>query len=531
MAFTSWEYFFFLPAVALIYWRLPWRGRIWLLLGASYTFYGCWDARFLALLLTSTAIDYFCGLAIARERCSPAKVFAIACLPAVWIAGFPVLQQIFQQSSAAPFNNWILGAAVVFPVLFTLLYVALWRSAAATQRRAFLLLSILTNLAILGFFKYFNFFADPALAFCARLGWEPGWTLPHIILPVAISFYTFQSIAYSVDIYRGKAEPVRDVVTFAAYLSFFPQLIAGPIERPNHLVPQFIKPLVWTMTDFHLGVRLILVGLFKKIFVADNCAVLANYAFDPKTILDAPWALLGVLAFAFQIYGDFSGYSDIARGSARLLGFQLSMNFRFPYFARGPSEFWQRWHITLSSWFRDYVYIPLGGNRHGTARTLFYLSVTMLLAGLWHGASGVFVLWGAFHGAILILYRVVPPLKQLSEAEEGRCWRVPVSMALMFAFVCVGWVFFRCKNVSQIAAWFGALGHWSSPMSSWVKPAYWLALHIVPLLLLQAATWKSRDEVEFLHLPWPVRGVIYAVLLITVATSAVTDVEFIYFKF
>ncbi len=527
MSFVSWQYAIFLPLVALLYWRLAGRARIWLLLAASYTFYGVWDARFLALLLSSTCIDFFCGLAMVGRRESLARVAATSATPVVWLGGYA----LFTGTTAAV-DGWILVAAGVFPMLFTCLYAALWSQPAQRQRRAFLLFSILSNLAVLGFFKYFNFFADSALALCTQAGWNPGWVLPKIILPVAISFYTFQSIAYSVDIYRGKAEPVRDVVTFAAYLSFFPQLIAGPIERPNDLVPQFVRPATWSAEEFHRGLRLILVGLFKKVFLADNCALLANHAFDSKTELNAPWVLLGVLAFAFQIYGDFSGYTDIARGSARLLGFHLNMNFRFPYFARGPSEFWQRWHVTLSSWFRDYVYIPLGGNRRGTPRMLFNLWLTMLLAGLWHGASWVFVLWGAYHGAVLVLYRVVPPLRRLAESGEGARWRVPASMALMFAFTCVGWVVFRSHDMAQLGAWFAALGAWeSSDMIGWVKPAWWLALHVVPLLALQAATWKARDEAELLHLPWALRGVIYTVLFVAIASSAATDVEFIYFQF
>lgn len=526
VSFVSWQYALFLPLVALLYWRLSGRARIGLLLAASYTFYGVWDARFLALLLTSTCIDYFCGLAMVGQRVSLARVGGVALLPAV-LLGYVGL---YTEKSGVV-DGWILFAAGCFPIVFTALYSALWSQSAERQRRAFLILSIVTNLVVLGFFKYFNFFAVSALSLCAQAGWNPGWVLPKIILPVAISFYTFQSIAYSVDIFRGKAEPVRDVVTFAAYLSFFPQLIAGPIERPNDLVPQFLKPAAWSIDDFHRGLRLILVGLFKKVFVADNCALLANFAFDPKTELNAPWALLGVLAFAFQIYGDFSGYTDIARGSARLLGFHLNMNFRFPYFARGPSEFWQRWHITLSSWFRDYVYIPLGGNRCGTPRMLFNLWLTMLLAGLWHGASWAFVLWGAYHGAVLILYRVVPPLRRLAESNEGASWRVPTSMAMMFAFTCVGWVLFRSHDLAQFAAWFSALGDWNAVAMEWVKPARWLALHVVPLLLLQAVAWKERDEVEFLHLPWVVRGVIYAVLFIAVTSSAIMDAEFIYFQF
>jgi alginate O-acetyltransferase complex protein AlgI len=533
MSFISWQYALYLPAVVLLYWQLPLRARVWLLLIASYVFYGVWDERFLALLLTSTCIDFYCGLAMRGERHSTGRVFFTAALPVLWLGGCTL---ITGQTGAVA--GWILGAAAFFPVLFTTLYTVLWRQPETRQKRAFLWLSILTNLVVLGFFKYFNFFADNALALAAALGWSPGWTLPNIILPVAISFYTFQSISYSVDIYRGKAEPVRNVVTFAAYLSFFPQLVAGPIERPNDLVPQFVKLPAFDWADVHRGLRLILIGLFKKVFVADNCALLAGYAFDPKTELNAPWALLGALAFAFQIYGDFSGYTDLARGSARLLGFHLNMNFRFPYFARGPSDFWQRWHITLSSWFRDYVYIPLGGNRHGTGRTLFNLWLTMLLAGLWHGANWMYVLWGAYHGLLLIAYRLVKPLGDLERSEGSTPLKAIGAVALMFGFTLIGWVIFRCGSLDQavaltrMTAYFQSFTNWTTAGAvDWIGPFWWLLFHSLPLLLLQAATWKARDEVENRHWPWGVRGFVYGLLFLAVATSAVSEQEFIYFQF
>jgi alginate O-acetyltransferase complex protein AlgI len=525
MLFTSWQYALLLLVVFMAYWQLPWRGRIWLLLGASYLFYGLWDARFLALLLTSTAIDFFCGLAIAGHRQSLSKVALATTAPLVWLSLYKVA---FQKS--LPVGTWLLAVAAIFPIFFCGLYTLLWRQPESRQRKSFLLLSILTNLGVLGFFKYFNFAAGSLVALCQQLGWSPGWTLPHIILPVAISFYTFQSIAYSVDIYKGKAQPATDFITFASYLAFFPQLVAGPIERPKDLLPQFEKPAVWNPAHFHRGLRLILIGLFKKVFVADNCAMIANYAFSPQTTLGGHWALLGVVAFAFQIYGDFSGYTDIARGSAELLGIRLSRNFNFPYFAHGPSDFWQRWHITLSSWFRDYVYIPLGGNRCGSVRTYFNLWLTMLLAGLWHGANWTFIVWGAFHGTLLILYRLIPGLNRLAEARSG--WRVPVGMGLMFAFTLVGWAIFRCNSLAQFGHWLQAFGHWDRSLAAeWGKSARWVLIHTLPLLLIQLATWKSRDEIENAAWPWPVRGFAYSLMVLAIATSAAGDVGFIYFQF
>lgn len=539
MSFTSWPYPIFLLGVVLLYWRLPLRARMTLLLVASYGFYGVWDVRFLALLLASTCIDYYCGRAIVGERALVRQVFGAALLPLLWLAGCAA----FTDKSVAA-QTWILATAAAFPLLFTALYALLWCKPEAAQRRAFLLLSILTNLAVLGFFKYFNFFTGSLLSLADQLGFAPSWTLPTIVLPVAISFYTFQSIAYSVDIYRGKAQPARDLLTFAAYLSFFPQLVAGPIERPNDLLPQFTKAAEFAWEHIHRGLRLLLIGLFKKIFVADNCALLANHVFNGQAELNAPWAILGVVAFAFQIYGDFSGYTDLARGSARLLGIHLNSNFRFPYAARGPSDFWTRWHITLSAWFRDYVYIPLGGNRVGTARTLGNLWVAMLLAGLWHGASWIFVLWGAYHAAVLTLYRLVLWLGKLETIGRADSSLSPqtgerspalgettLAIAVMFTFTLVGWAIFRAPNLPVLVSWFAAFTNWAPVADAWAKPALWLALHVAPLLMLQWATRRARDEVDLPEWPWPMRGLAFALLFLAVASSAVSEQEFIYFQF
>jgi D-alanyl-lipoteichoic acid acyltransferase DltB (MBOAT superfamily) len=524
MSFISWQYALLLAGVFLAYWKLPWRGRIWLLLVASYIFYACWDGRFIALLLTSTIIDFYCGLAIVGERRPASHVVPVALAPFFWLGGYSLFHD-----QGAQVERWILASAGAFPVLFALLYQLLWRLPVGRQRKAFLLLSILTNLVVLGFFKYFNFFADSALALAGHLGWSPGWVLPNVLLPVAVSFYTFQSISYSTDIYRGKARPARDPVVFAAYLSFFPQLVAGPIERPNDLLPQFERPAAWNTESFHRGLRLILTGLFKKVFVGDNCALVASYAFSPAVPLDAPWAVLGATAFAFQIYGDFSGYTDIARGSARLLGIHLNHNFNFPYFAVNPSDFWRRWHITLSSWFRDYVYIPLGGNRGSASRTAFNLWFTMLLAGLWHGANWTFIIWGAYHGALLILYRIVPGLEQFTRSSG---WRAVASMLLMFSFTLIGWAIFRCATFGDFARWLAALGQWQAVGTiPWWRPAVWVACHALPLLALQAGTWKARDEVEMSAWPWPLRGLAYAAMFLAVATSSAGSVAFIYFQF
>ncbi len=266
--------------------------------------------------------------------------------------------------------------------------------------------------------------------------------------------------------------------------------------------------------------------------MADNCAILANYAFDPKTSLNGYWAVIGGVAFAFQIYADFSGYTDIARGSAKLLGIDLMENFRFPYFSRTPSEFWGRWHISLSTWFRDYLYIPLGGNRGTRWETLRNLAIVMVLAGLWHGANWVFVLWGAYHGALLIVYRVVPPFNRIHGQDGPWDWRDVVAVPLMLVLTLVGWAIFRSPSVSHLGVWFAALGNWNPASGlSWQSSALWLLIHILPLILLQVLAWKYRDEATLDHVPWVARGLVYAVMILLIVSSGEQDKEFIYFQF
>ncbi|MCW0218790.1 MAG: hypothetical protein OJI67_10760 [Prosthecobacter sp.] len=523
MSFTSWQYALFLPLVVLLYWPLPRLGRMGLLLLASYFFYGMWDLRFLALLMASTGIDYFCARSLVGAREGRLKIIATTLTPLAWLAGCAWFGQ-----GHVSISQTSLVVAAVFPLLFVPVHEWIWTWTHEQRRRGFMWLSVLTNLAVLGFFKYFGFFADSLVSLLGVAGINPGWTLPNIILPVAVSFYTFQSVAYAVDVYKGKVQPAPDLLTFAAYLSFFPQLVAGPIERPAKFMPQFTTAAVWEWSHLHAGLRLLLIGAFKKIFVADNCALIANFVFNPGATPNAPWALLGIVAFAFQIYGDFSGYTDLARGSARLLGIHLSMNFRFPYLATGPSDFWQRWHITLSSWFRDYVYIPLGGNRVGALRTVVNLWITMVLAGLWHGASWTFVLWGAYHAALLTLYRLIPGLGKLEQATTAG--KRAIATALMFGLTLFGWAIFRAQTMTQLGVWLHALTDWT-PGEEWLKPALWLVLHIVPLLMLQLATLKPRDEADMIHLPWWLRGCVFFLLFVAFVSSISTEQEFIYFQF
>lgn len=523
MSFTSWQYALFLPLVVVLYWPLPRLGRMALLLAASYFFYGLWDLRFLALLMASTGIDYFCARSMVGIREGRAKILGTTLAPIVWLGGCGFLGQ-----SVICISPTSLIVAGIFPVLFVPMHEWIWTWSEEKRRRGFMWLSVLTNLAVLGFFKYFGFFASSLLTLLGAVGIDPGWTLPHIILPVAVSFYTFQSVAYAVDVYKGKLQPATDLLTFSAYLAFFPQLVAGPIERPAKFMPQFTHAARWEWEHLHAGLRLLLIGAFKKVFVADNCAEIANYVFHPDSTPNAPWALLGILAFAFQIYGDFSGYTDLARGSARLLGINLSTNFRFPYLASGPSDFWQRWHITLSSWFRDYVYIPLGGNRCGPTRTVVNLWITMVLAGLWHGASWTFVLWGAYHAVMLTAYRLIPALGAL-ETATTRGKRL-FAISFMFVLTLFGWAIFRAQTLGGLEHWMQAMTIWTAS-ATWFRAACWLLIHILPLILLQIASRHLEDESELGHLSWWSRGLIFFALFLLFASSSTSEQEFIYFQF
>ena len=559
MSFTAWYYPFFLLIVVALFWQLPRRGRWALLLVASYVFYGYWDLRFLALIGASTVMDFLCGLAIAGQRKPLRTVMLLASLPVLWFASTP----LWVPSQIDSFR-W-LAPAIAAAVGFVVIYEWLWRGATtrtATSQtkhsktrhsqtkhpqtkhpqtkhpqtkpaqfgRRFLILQISYNLGLLLFFKYFNFFIDSARIALASLGLAGDFTVLQVLLPVGISFYTFQSIAYAVDIYRGKTEPVDQLLLFAAFIAFFPQLVAGPIERAQHILPQLRTPLRFEASFIQEGLALLLVGYFKKVFVANHCAMVADYLFKGSGQTSPGWVALGTLAFAFQIYGDFSGYTDIARGSARMFGVRLSQNFRFPYYARGPSDFWNRWHISLSSWIRDYLYIPLGGNRQGDWQTIRNLYLSMLLAGLWHGAAWNFVLWGAFHASLLTAYRWLPGFGRLERSRGGLQW---LAVTIMFLFTLVGWLIFRAPSFAFMqAAMQSVTGqHAALETTSTLGPLLWVLIHVAPLLLLQWASWQGQDEVALGHRRWPMRAIDYLVLLLLVASSLALDQEFIYFQF
>lgn len=475
MLFNSLVFAIFLPIVFLLYWGMQRRSlklQNMLLLVASYVFYGWWDWRFLSLIFISSIVDYVVGLRLHQE-------------------------------------------------------------ARKRQRTILLLVSLLVNLGFLGFFKYFNFFVDSFADLLRMFGLQPHVRTLNVILPVGISFYTFQTLSYTLDIFKRKIEPTRDVIAFFAFVSFFPQLVAGPIERASNLLPQFLKNRRFDPVLAHDGLRQMLWGLFKKVVIADNVAAGVNYAFDNFQHLSGLQLAIGVFLFAIQIYCDFSGYSDIAIGTARLFGFSLMQNFAYPYFSRNIGEFWRRWHISLSSWFRDYVYIPLGGSYVKPWRQVWNILVTFTVSGLWHGANWTFVIWGALNG----LY-YVPSIfmkkkaKMTAVVAEGKLLpsvKETGQLAVTFALALFAWIFFRAESLQHALSY---IQHMVS--TTWLvmpesKPAILLS---VVLLLIEWPQRAKKHALEIAHLPKFLRWGIYLVLLTLVFIAGNWgENEFIYFQF
>ncbi len=392
MIFNSLDFGFFLPIVFIIYWgglRNNIHQQNIFLLIASYLFYGWWDWRFLFLIFFSTLVDFFVGLKLDNED--------------------------------KPFHRNLLLATSLF-----------------------------TNLGILGFFKYYNFFLDNAIVAFQFLGFPIQLTHLDIILPVGISFYTFQTLSYTIDIYNRKLKPTRNFIAFSAFVSFFPQLVAGPIERASHLLPQFSVKRSLNPPLFVSGLEKILWGLVKKVVIADRLALFVNEVYAYPEEYKGFVLVLATLFFAFQIYCDFSGYSDIAIGTAALFGFDLVENFRSPYFSKSLTEFWRRWHISLSTWFRDYVYIPLGGNQTSKSRWRMNIMIVFIVSGLWHGASWNFIIWGAIHGLVLILESL------FKNPLQKRKMNLQLRGVATFMVVCLGWVFFRAQSLEDA---FYIVGH------------------------------------------------------------------------
>ncbi len=473
MLFNTVQFALFFLIVYGLYLVLPHRWQNRMLLVASYVFYGTWDWRFLSLIALSTVIDYGCGIGI--------------------------------QGSQAP-----------------------------RRRRGFLLLSVASNLGILGFFKYYNFFTESLVALLSDFGLHASMGTLHIVLPVGISFYTFQTMSYTIDIYRREMEPCRNFWDFALFVSFFPQLVAGPIERASRLVPQVTSPRTITRDHIAQGIFLTVWGLYKKVVIADNLSLTVDRLFSASDPGSAG-VIVAVVLFAFQIYCDFSGYSDIARGIANLMGFDLMLNFDLPYVARSPQEFWRRWHISLSTWLRDYLYIPLGGNRKGPVRTYVNLCLTMVLGGLWHGAGWTFVLWGTYHGSLLMVHRFMDRHKLLPTMRDGAVWHNRALWAAQWAVMSTltlgGWLIFRAESVGQVFSMLGSLGTLPS-VGVLAAGAAKLALYAWPLLLVQFAQWHTEDLLVITRGPvWLQTSFYLCCFYMITLLGAFESNAFIYFQF
>jgi alginate O-acetyltransferase complex protein AlgI len=478
MVFNSAAFAVFFVVVYALYWMTAahLRRQNQLIFFSSCLFYAWWDWRFLFLMLLTITIDYFISrrLGVTQE---PGK------------------------------------------------------------RKRLLAVSVVTNLSILGFFKYFNFFTSSLERFLSLFGMPADLPFLNIILPVGISFYTFQSMSYVIDVYRRQMAPADSLLNYASYVSFFPQLVAGPIERATHLLPQIQKPRRMQKDLCLEGVYLVFWGLFKKMFIADNLAKIVNPVFQGHGAENGILVLLAVYAFAFQIYCDFSGYSDIARGLGKLMGFDIMINFNLPYFSTNPAEFWRRWHISLSTWLRDYIYIPLGGNQKGSLLTYRNLALTMLLGGLWHGAKWTFVVWGAYHGLLLILHRLAGPLLESLPKPRGAFFQkvvFPLKVFSFFHLVCLGWLFFRAESFSQAQKMLSAIltnFRLEDPVAAGQSLCTFVFLTGL-LLAVQYFQYMKKDLLVVLKFkPWVQILFYWAVFYLILLFGVTSNEQFIYFQF
>ena len=487
MNFVSFEYFVFLLIVWGAYRVLNLRGQNLLLLAASYYFYSVWNWKFLSLIIISTGIDFCVGrLLVSTDD--------------------------------------------------------------TKKRKRLLAVSVIANLSMLGFFKYFGFFVDSGIALLQDFGFEPHRRVLDIVLPVGISFYTFQTLSYTIDIYRGKLEPAKKLVDFALFVSFFPQLVAGPIERASHLLPALQKKRIVTYENISRGGFLILIGLMKKVVIADGLSGKVQEIYSTGSDVSGLDVMLATYAFAFQILCDFSAYTDIARGTAKLFGIDLMDNFCGPYFARSPSDFWKRWHISLSSWLRDYLYVPLGGNRGSNFKMYRNLMITMVLGGLWHGAAWNFVLWGVYQGVLLCGFRLFTKpsnrkREQLSELPDpnhasriGRIRKGVVCLVgtfLFFQLTCYGWLLFAADSYDQIALFTRQLVTpelWASV--SFSRPPLATLLGLCFLLPWEAMTYAKSSDAFYCSWHPFLRGLLVGLLLILLIMGLTNDAStFIYFQF
>lgn len=482
MLFNSIDFAVFLPIVFILYWFVTnknHKNQNVLLLVASYFFYACWDWRFLFLLMFSTFLDYFTGL---------------------------------KMQSA---NN-------------------------QKQKRFWIWLSIIVNLGFLGIFKYYNFFAESFATAISQFGLQANpWTLK-VILPVGISFYTFHGLSYVIDIYKDKIKAEKNVVDYAVFVSFFPLLVAGPIERATHLLPQIKKRRTFDYTKAVDGLRQILWGLFKKIVIADNCAEFANQIFNHSADQSASTLLFGAIFFTFQIYGDFSGYSDIAIGTARLFGIDLLRNFAYPYFSRDIAEFWRRWHISLSSWFKDYLYIPLGGSRGGTLMKIRNTFIIFIVSGFWHGANWTFIVWGTLNAIYYLPLLLTKNNRNNMEiVAQGKIfpnWKESLAMCTTFGLTVFAWIFFRAENIQHAYQYItGMISSSIFEIPDFVDNKHALTV-IVLIIIFMLIEWRGREQAFALQqfgLKWRrvYRYALYYAIVLAIFWFAGKEQQFIYFQF
>lgn len=478
MHFDSLDFAIFLPLVFAIYWIIPRKQtllRNLVILIASYVFYAWWDWRFLSLILFSSLVDYF------------------------------IAQFIGQTDSVK-------------------------------QRFRLLLVSIFVNLGFLFFFKYFNFFIDSFVESVSFFGFRMEASRLNIVLPVGISFYTFQTLSYTIEVYRKNIQASKNILNYMAYVSFFPQLVAGPIERPQSLLTQFDEEHKFEESAAIDGMRQILWGLVKKVLIADNCALYVNEIFGNYQDQSASSLVLGLILFSFQIYGDFSGYSDIAIGSARLFGFNLRQNFAHPYFSRDIAEFWRRWHISLTSWFKDYLYIPLGGSRGNKAKAIRNVFIVFLVSGLWHGANWTFVVWGLYHAILFVplflLGRNRSNIEAIAENSLLPSFRELGFMLICFLSVSFGWLFFRAENINMCFHYMIGMMD-SSIFSIPEKFPKTLSLFIVIFIIVE---WLGRHDLYAIEkilskMSLVPRWLVYLVMVLAIVLFGAPSQDFIYFQF
>jgi alginate O-acetyltransferase complex protein AlgI len=483
MLFNSIDFAIFIPIVFFLYWfatHNQLRSQNILLVLASYVFYGWWDWRFLSLIIISSLVDFIVGINLSKAE-----------------------QQV--------------------------------------KRKGLLYLSIFVNLGFLGFFKYYNFFAENFSQAFTLIGNPINVSSLNIILPVGISFYTFQTLSYTIDIYNRRLEPTRDIIAFFAFVSFFPQLVAGPIERAANLLPQFYVKRTFDYFKAVDGMRQILWGLFKKMVIADNAANFANLIFNNSDNLSGSTLLLGAIFFSFQIYGDFSGYSDIAIGTARLFGFTLLRNFAFPYFSRDIAEFWRRWHISLSSWFRDYLYIPLGGSMGGVTMKIRNTFIIFIVSGFWHGANWTYIAWGALNAVyflpLLLFRKNRSHLNNISTEKFLPSMREFINIAITYFLVVIAWVFFRSQSLTQamrIISEIFSVSIFTIPTFENERKSVIILLLILFFMLIEWLGKSDKYALEnlFMTSPRKYRWTFYSLLIFLIGMFMTTDhTPFIYFQF